>query len=364
MKYLYIAFSLLCSFVSYSQSESTEPSEKIYTTMLNDDSNLYALNDKGQLTVWDLKTLKKIYKQNDTLPKYTALAKNKNDVVYLGSSKGFVYRLKHYYSAELIYRPKKTATEIYFIFFNSKNEMYFVLNDGLYCVKEDKLYNQFKNTGFSAMQRVSFNGANSDPDIYFDVPTVAFIDSNDRIWMSDCMGEFGCTRNTFDANNNKILDEVTELNYIQSFTEDTLGNVYVTEGIEHRGRHGEIYKVSPSLKAIKLYDSYDSDFDFEGEKIVLENGLFIGAGAWNKAEKKLYFASSDGFYRAAISTKNKLIDVEKLFSPVLTAKRENLAIGMQMPVKQVAFTNDNRLLFLTAANGIGVYNGEEYIMLE
>lgn len=364
MKYLYISFLLLYSFVTYSQDENEASKEIVYTKMVNDDSNLYAINDKGQLVVWDLKTLEKIYKQKDTIPKYTAITKDKNNAVYLGSSKGFVYKLNHCYGGvESFYKPEKKSSEIYFIFFNSRNEMYMVFGEGLYCTKNDRMYNQFMNTGFSAIQRVTVNGIKPS-NVYFDVPTVAFIDSNDRIWMSDCMGEFGCTRNTFDANNNKILDEVTELNSIQSFTEDDSGNIYVTQGLQHMMNSGSIIQVIPNLEAIKLYSSYETEYSFENCEHEFNNGLFIGPGAWNTAEQKLYFASSDGFYKAAISPNNRLSGVEKLFEPILIAKRENLAIGMQMPVKQVAFTHDNRLLFLTAANGIGVYNGKEYIMLE
>lgn len=362
MKNILKALMLFFGLIAYAQDDNA-PELVRYTDMLYAGDSLFALHDSGRLVVWDLKTNEKLYTQNDTLPKYTAIAKDRNGIVYLASSGGYVYKLKNNscYKPKLFFKDEDISRKIYFLFFNSKNKMYFVLNEGLYCAENGKIYDQFENTGFSAVQRVTFDG--SEPsNFYFETPKTTFIDSNDRIWMSMTMGEFGGTRYIFDTKDNKILDEITELNHIQSFCEDTAGNIYVTEGLQHMMNFGTIYKVTPDMKAIEVYDS---QFTFDYTETDFGDELFIGPGAWNKKESRLYFASSQGVYSTGISGDNKLTDVEKLFEVKdLLYERENLAMGMQMAVKKLDFTPNNHLIFLTAVNGIGIHNGKELIMLK
>lgn len=120
---------------------------------------------------------------------------------------------------------------------------------------------------------------------------------------------------------------------------------------------GSIYKIVNG-KAVVIFNTYDYKPDTE------EGNLYIGPGAFSNKEQKLYFATQKGIYRSSVPQEGKINVLEKVFSPELLYSRENLAVGMKMAIKKMEFTNDNRLIFLTENNGIGVYNGKEVITLD
>lgn len=332
-----------------------------FTGMVTDSNYIYALHKSGKLNVWNLKTLKKVYSQNDTLPKYTAIGKDRNGSVFLASSKGFVYKLNGYRNSTNIYKYKED-TPIHYIVFNPLNEMYLIIDLGVYAVEKDQIFSDFVNTGLGGISCIKFdeNGRGKETNVFFTIPQKILIDSRGLLWMSKSFGEFGGTRNIFDTNTNSIIGDVPDVNLIQSFIEGADGVTYITCGLQHFMNFGSIYKVDANIKTIELYNS---DAGFDNDTATAEEHLLIGPGAWNKLNKKLYFSSSEGFYSASISPENKLTDVIKLFEPILTANRENLAIGVQMPILEVSFTTDNRLIFRTFANGIGIHDGKELIML-
>lgn len=111
-----------------------------------------------------------------------------------------------------------------------------------------------------------------------------------------------------------------------------------------------------------IYES--KDFIDTTKTNFFEGGIFVGPGEYNSYENKLYFATTEGFYRSAIPDKRRIKNPELLFTPKLMWERERLAIGVGMAVKKLEFTNDNRLVFLTSNNGIGVYAENELIMLK
>lgn len=364
MKY-YITFLLLLSGLAVHAQNNAHSVKSSYKSMVNDGKNLYALNTQGQLNAWDLQTLKKVYTQKDTLPQYTAIGKNRDGKIFLGSSKGFVYQLNSNFTRSAPVFKHEDDIAIHFLFFNMKNEMYLIIDEGIYSVVNKKIYSEFTNTGLSAREYVKpyGNDGYTPANVFFSVPETTFMDSSGRLWMSKNMGEFGATRNIFDTNTNKILDEVEDINHIQSFVEDDEGNIYVTQGLNHRlTSYGEIKKI---LADVTVTTVYNYELDISGNIEHSQYGLFIGPGAWSSSENKLYFSTSTGFYKASVSPENKLDDIKKLFElKKPTYRSKNHTIGYQMAVKQMEFLPDNRLLIRTAANGIGIYNGNEVIMLE
>ena len=89
---------------------------------------------------------------------------------------------------------------------------------------------------------------------------------------------------------------------------------------------------------------------------------FVGPGAYNKIDKSIYFATSTGFYKADPTTDK--IKPKFLFNAKFTWSREPMAIGVTMSILKLDFTTDNRLLFLTENDGLGIYDGKTLTMFK
>lgn len=365
MKYIVVLIITLQCFCSYAQADTTLVGPVSYRDFVYDDQMIYALNSNGQLSVWDLHTQVKLFKGIDTTYSYTAIAKDKNNNIYLGA-KGVIHRLNSNNFTTTVYQKLEYDIAVNNIFFNSQNKMFLIVPNAVYDPVKNKVWSKFrhKGNGLNVTKRILF--INIKTSTYFMMPDYAFMDSADRIWMVSSFGEFGGTLQIFDAKNERTVP--TDFNieydsfYPQSVFEDSEQNIYITSGLEHFVRSGNIIKITDAKSdAITIYDS--EDFEKESGEM-FDRGIFVGPGAFNTADQKLYFATSDGFFRAAIPDDGKIKEPEPLFSPELLATRENLAIGMQMPVKKIAFTPDDKLLFLTIFQGIGLYDGKNVVMLQ
>ncbi|QEE50120.1 hypothetical protein FUA48_11170 [Flavobacterium alkalisoli] len=363
MKHL-IAFLLLFSGIyCYSQSDSLVS----YKDMVINVDNLYAISDKGKLSVWNLNTLEKQIIDTDTVT-YTAISKDRNGVIHLGSKTGFLAKLDpNTFQVRIVSKLKvKHSKQVYNIFFNSDNKMFVVVESGIYDPVNNKLWSEFKNKKLELQgmkrKRFLFFSYNVPTDVYFIPPDYAFMDSNNRIWMGKMFGEFGTAFYVFDAKDEKIvdLDFWTNYNglYLQSVFEDDQKNVYITSGLQHFSNSGSIYKIENTNVSTLFYTRNVED------KQSVESNLFIGPGTFNVTEQKLYFATQIGIYRATVPKESTIKELELLFSPELLTVRENHAIGWQMAIKKMEFTRDNRLIYLTSINGIGVYDGTKNVILK
>jgi outer membrane protein assembly factor BamB len=361
MKYFAILFFVFSSLFA-SGTAFIKPVDLEIRAHIVVNNKVYAITQGDYLLVWDLLTQKRLYTGNSNKEQFISLGKDNNGAVFLGSRNGKVYKLDTNDFSVTKALSLNKGDEIRFIYFNSQNKMYLILQSGIYDVANKKGYNEFYNPpGGMIVQQKNKKGVFEPTDIYFLPPAITFLDSKNRIWMSKSMGEFGTTLYIFDIDRNEIIKRPEGVDNIQGFAEGADGNIYISGGLQHFMNFGEIYKVDKDMKVMKLYDS---DFDFEGNKQESKNRIFIGPCAWNETEKRLYFASSYGFFKANVSNGNKLTNVQKVFEQSLTYVREPMAIGMQMAVKEMTFLSDNRLLFRTAANGLGVYGGIDVVVLE
>ena len=361
MKHFYVLLLLLLYAFGYSQSDSLKT---FYKEMIMDNNYLYALGSKGELSVWDLNTLKKRHSAQDTM--YYSIAKDRDNNIHIGTKNGRLAKLnKERFSLDWYSQLEKKVL-IHNIFFNSQNKMFLIIPNCVYDPVDDKYWDKFKIVPRSGMVAITIKRflffSYSRPAKYnFMPPKYSFIDSQDRIWMGNTFGEFGTILNVFDSKKQKEIDPDIFESYgelsLQSVVEDDKKNVYITSGLQHMINFGSIYKIVNG-KAVTIFNSLDYKPD------TLEGNLYIGPGAFNVKEQKLYFATQMGIYKATVPEKGKITVLEKVFSPELIYNRENLAIGMQMAIKKMEFTADNRLVLLTSNNGILVYDGKEIIRLE
>lgn len=78
----------------------------------------------------------------------------------------------------------------------------------------------------------------------------------------------------------------------------------------------------------------------------------------------MYFVSTRGVYNADISEEGNVINPKLVLTPILNWKHDSLIFGFDMEIKKIAFTKENKLIFLTLNDGIGVYDGKEVILLK
>lgn len=399
MKYLInITFLILFVGNAFAQTEQDSIQFASFTTTLLIENHLLALDTNGQLTVWDLETLSKVHQQQSDYSKYSTLAKDKNEKIFIGTHQGEIFEFKLLdYSSSLYLKIKRSKSpktnylnSIKHIFFNSENEIFLIIPYGVYDPIYDKYWDKFpryelEGLGFVPVVKKRFLFFKPKVKYHFHLPQLTYLDNQDVIWMAKNYGEFGTMLHLFDTRKRKPLDiEFDSLNmglfHPQSFFE--VGNdLYATSGLQHFMVSGDIFKIN-GKKVTNLYDSrtfedtvsvsYESDTLITNDTTIIfkdtihlvKEGLFIGPGCYHSKEHKIYFSTHRGIFRCNVLKNGKIEKIEFVFNPVLHWTNEPLAIGASMPIKKMEFTKDNRLIFLTKLNGIGIFDGEKTIFLK
>lgn len=369
---------LLWGLMSFGQSDNTLAAIPTYREMVVVNENLIALNNMGQVTIWDLKTLDKKFEMQDTIPKFYTASSDKEGNIYFGSEIGQIYKYKQDENKLELFLKLKKEVPISKIIFNSSNELFLIVPNAVYDPIKDTYWDNFKQQNNQLIVRKRFLYFFSKRTYnYFLMPQYTYIDSNDVIWMTSTFGEWGGSIQRFDTKRRKeINDSIDSLRFglffPKSIFEDEKGNIYITSGLQHFINSGEIFKITNNVAEI-IYDDETfkdttqyAEVDSNGVVSIIakrDYGIFVGPGAYNINDGKIYFASSEGFFRVSIPQRGAIKKQEFLFEPNLIWENEPMAIGVAMAIKRVVFTNDNRLVFLTSKNGIGIYDGEKLKML-
>jgi len=335
-----------------------------YRSFITVDNNLFAINDSGKIVVWDINKHDTIhFPHNDTAFRYSSLAKNKLNEIFLATNKGEIYKFS---PKDYDFQKFLSLKKPYFIcdiFINSKNQIFLIVPYVVYDPIKNKYWKNFTHhkNGMVFRKKMFFGLLKKKTNKYFEMPDYSFIDNEDRIWMIKSYGEFGGDIQIFDAKNKKCLNSnFTEIKaglFPKSVFEDNNKNIYLTSGLQHFSNSGDIYKIDTNNYVSKIFDGKDYEPYYGGE-------LFIGSGAYNNLDNSIYFATTYGFFKTDIQSLENHKMPQFLFRPNLKWNREPLAIGCEMSIKRLEFTEDNKLIFLTANNGIGIYDGKKVILLK
>lgn len=369
---------LLLGQISFGQHDTASKAAPAYREILVVNEDLIAIDVNGRLTIWDLKTLDKKVEMKDTIFEFSAVSSDQTGNIYFGTKKGLIYKFKNEENKFEPYLKLKKEVPISKIIFNSSNELFLILPDVVYDPINDKYWKNFKqqNEQLIVQKRVLYFFRKRTYN-YFLMPQYTFIDNKDVIWMTSTFGEWGGSIQRFDTKKRKVINESIDslhfgLFFPKSIFEDDKGNIYITSGLQHFTNSGEIFMINNNV-AKKMYDSDNFKDTIQYSKVdsngvvniisIRDYGNFIGPGAFNHKDNKIYFASSKGFYRVPIPQNGTVQNQEFLFKPKLSWENEPLAIGVAMTIKKITFTTDNRLIFLTSNNGIGIYDGDKLRML-
>jgi len=365
-------FTLFFGQVSLAQTDSigfarivkTNINYKYFTIA---DDKFFAINDSGQVVVWDLNKLDTIqFAHNNTSFRYTAISKDRQNQIFIGTNKGKIYKVNPSDLSYSLFLDDKHS--VHAICFNADNKMFLIVPAAVYEPSTKKHWNKFRHEKNGMIVRKKVLGLFwRKTKKYFDMPQLTFMDNHDRIWMTSSFGEFGGSLQLFDTRKRKKLSAKFEgldmgLFFPRSVFSDNNGNIYITSGLQHLMNYGEIYKIDKQRTVTKIYDS--EDYIDTTKNIFEDVGIFVGPGAYNKTDSSIYFATTRGFYKAALPSTGKLQNPQLMFNPALRWEREPLAIGAGMTIKQMEFTTDNKLIFLTTNDGIGIYGEGKLIFLK
>jgi hypothetical protein len=324
-------------------------------------NRLFAITDSGQVVVWDLTKHDTVhFAHNSPLVHYTAIGKDRKGQIFLGTDKGYLYKID---PADLAYTMfLRVKYPVKYICFNSNNKMFLIIPYAVYDPINKKRWKNFKMVagGLSAMEK-----AWNAPKL--SIPHFVFFDSEDRWWMCSNYGEFGSEIQIFDAKgekeyNNKIDSLQSGLLFPKSIFNDAKGNTYITSGLQHMMNFGEIYKITPGNIVSKIFDGKNLNKKDAG--LADGIGVFVGPGVYNPKDGDVYFATQNGIYKAELPETGVLKNFISLFNPKLTWNREPLAIGAQMSYVSLRFTEDQKLIIQTANDGFGIYDGRHLTFLK
>jgi hypothetical protein len=374
MRTLTISFFLMLFFGQggLAQTDSLGINKIVKTTInykyfATADNKLFAINDSGQVVIWNLNKLDTIhFSHNDTSFRYTAITKDRQNQIFIGTNKGDIYKVNPTDLSYSLFLDDKYY--VHAICFNSDNKMFLIVPAAVYEPSSKKHWNNFTHEKNGMITRKKVLGLFwKTTNKYFDMPQLTSIDNHDRIWMTSSYGEFGGSIQLFDTKKHKELNDKFDgldmgLLFPKSVFSDDKGNTYITSGLQHFMNWGEIYKIDEHRTVTKIYDC--KDYRDTTKNKFEDAGIFVGQGAYNKTDNSIYFATSRGFYKAALQSTGKLQNPQLLFNPTLSWEREPLAIGIGMTIKRMEFTTDNKLIFLTANDGMGIYHNNKLTLLK
>ncbi len=312
------------------------------------DTSIVGLTENGNLVIFDKEKGQKI--KNIAVPsKAVLLTKDKKNKMVIVDEKNNIYRyVEEKREWEKIGKSKK---HLYGILFDSNNTGYIIKHDGIVNTKTKRKYfsDQSLNT------QIRYVKAWHRPYTYF-------MDEKDRIWLGFGYGEWGGNIIIFDTKNKKFLkpelnDFKPEFWPVQSFFE-TPNDVYLSSGLYHLRIQGIIVKFDNELKARKIYVSKtDWKKNIQGE--------YIGPATYNKFDNSIYYYSQEGIKKGNL---NDDLSKKENWKVVVKPKLhwnygQPNAAGAPMNVLKLEILDENKLIFLSQKDGIGIFNGKELIMI-
>jgi hypothetical protein len=322
---------------------------------------LFAISDSGQFVVWDLPsadTLSFGTRFPDELA--TALGRDRKGNLYLGTNLGGIYLVDTLgLTARLL---RNVQYYVHAIHFDTFGKPILVVPYVVYDPDSKRYWYKFRHPKIMINRRKRVLGLFwVQQKRYFVWPELTYFDDLDRIWMTRHYGEFGSVLQRFNTRKRKIIDSPLpglnmNLFFPQSLFGDGKGNTYLTSGLQHFGNSGHIYRVDSRDSLTCLFDG-SKDWKPETDSLNQFRGLFVGPGTFNKAQNSICFYTNLGFFTAGLTPVGALQPIRFWFEPRLKWERASLAIGRVMAVQQLVITPDQKLIFRTRNNGIGVYHG-------
>jgi hypothetical protein len=349
--YYYLLFLLISSYCEGQGQKSHFTSTNEYLDFVVADQQIWAVAKTGNLRIFDISTGEPIGDTPQIDSPIIAIAKDRNSNIALGFG-GKISVYNRNLKTWSILGPYEN--KILGIVFGASDACFLLTNKGIEDLRSRSLY--FPDSSLN--KQIHYHGN------WFRDP-VYYVDRENNIWIGFGYGEWGGDLFVFSTTNKKFIIPAMgryeiDLNPVKSIFSD--GNsVYLSAGMDHFDFSGSIVRFE-SFSATPLFISELH----RGKDSAEINGEYIGPAAFNKSDHCIYFYSQNGIFKG--NTGNDLSAIEKwqkVASPKLTwSYGQPDAVGYKMNVLKMEFADDNTLVFLTQANGIGILNNGKIALIK
>ncbi len=196
-------------------------------------------------------------------------------------------------------------------------------------------------------------------------PSASLLDASGRLWIGFGMGEWGGNLHVFNTETQRFeyvdfRKSEACLAPVKSFCQ-VADQVYMSCGVMHFLTFGCITRFAAEQPKPVLTSSYERNYrTVDGQHA----GEYLGPVVY--ANKALYYYSQNGVFKGELgSNLAKVENWKLLFKPRLhwtSGQRD--AIGSPINVQKMAFTMDGKLVLLAPNDGIGVWNGSTFKILD
>ncbi len=349
--YYYLLFLL----VSFNFEGRGQKSRFTFTNEYRDfvivGQQIWAVTKTGKLRVLDISTGEPI----GDIPKIDS------PIIAIGKDRNSNIALAYDGKISIYDRKMKTwsvqgrvENQLLGIVFNGAGSCFLLTNKGI----EDLGSRTFYFPDSSLNKQIHYQGN------WFRDP-VYYLDRDDNIWVGFGYGEWGGDLFVFSTTSKKFIVPSMgryelDLNPIKSIFSDGSA-VYLSSGMDHFDFSGSIVRFD-GFSATPLFITELH----RGKDSAVVNGEYIGPAAFDSDDHCIYFYSQHGIFKG--NTANDLSDIEKwqkVASPKLTwSYGQPDAVGYKMNVLKMEFADDNALVFLTQANGIGILKNGKIAIIE
>jgi len=352
VRYFYYLFILLISSNCEGQGQKSHyASTNEYRDFVLVDQQLWAVTITGKLRIFDISTGEPIQDIPKIDSPILAIAKDRNSNIALASD-GKI--LNYDRKMKMWSVQGRFENKIFGIVFSGSGICFLLTNKGI----EDLGSRTFYFPDNSLNKQIHYHGN------WFRDP-VYYLDRDDNIWVGFGYGEWGGDLFVFSTKNRKFIipsmgHYEIDLNPVKSIFSDGYA-VYLSAGMDHFDFSGSIVRFD-SFSAAPLFISELH----RGKDSAAVNGEYIGPATFDKSDHCIYFYSQNGIFKG--NPTNDLSTIEKwqkVASPKLTwSYGQPDAVGYKMNVSKMEFTDNNTLVFLTQANGIGILNNGKIALIK
>ena len=340
--------------------------EKNYTDFAIKGNRLLALSSSGHINIFDINTGDNIDTNIRADTTIIAFNLNKKGAITVVEANG---KVAVFSDNERTFTPLFVAKgKVYNITSDSHSKPYLVTDSGIYDVVNKKTY--LPDSSFR-LNAVIFGWRK---------PSVVFMDKDDNIWIGSGHGEWGGGLYVFNTKAGKFikpaLNEAWLLPVKSIFEDDS--TVYVSGGLQHFEMFGNIIKFNnyscrmlfsskphSETRAADIQEMINRKY--KGPAIIEESidGEYIGPATYRKENNSIYFYSQHGLFKGDKDDDlSKIDNWTKIASPKLHWRDgQPDAVGSPMNVLKMAFAPNGKLFILTQNDGIGVYDGKAFTLL-
>lgn len=326
-----------------------------YQDFAYDGEKIWGLTTDGQLALFEATNGDPIFAKVKNDSPIIALTDDKDGNIIIGDKSNAIKKYdRQTQTWRTLFRFENTLLAIAF---DSKNNYYPITNKGIFDNSTKKYF--YPNN--------SLNLRKKEGTDWFEKPKI-LTDKNDNIWIGFGYGEWGGELFIFNTSDKKfIVPSLNEFEIMRNPIKSIFKskeNVFITSGLMHFSTHGSIVKFDNFQASLVFSSEGREKSSNDNTNNDMLHAEYIGPGVYNDEKNCIYFYSQNGIFKG--NPQNDLSKIEnwiQVLHPKLDwSNGQSNAVGTPMNVLKLKFIDNERLIFVSQNNGIGIYDGKTLIM--